>query len=99
MFKLANLDTFQEDAMVIKSISSTQAKNNFGQVLDDVTQNHTRYVIKRRGVPQAIVLSFEDFAYVLSDEDEREQMDTILREIRPEYRLGHVITTPIADVE
>jgi prevent-host-death family protein len=99
MAKLANLAIFREDGMVIKSISSTQAKNNFGQVLDDVTHNDARYVIKRHDVPQAIVLSFDDFAYVLNDEDERHQMDTILKEIRPEYRLGQVITVSIADSE
>ncbi len=78
--------------MITKSIGSTQAQNNFGQVLDDVTHNHTRYIIERRGVPQAIILSFDDFAYVLSDESERQQMDTILRELRPEYRLGQILS-------
>jgi len=86
------LDISQEDAMITKSIGSTQAQNNFGQVLDDVTHNHTRYIIERRGVPQAIILSFDDFAYVLSDESERQQMDTILRELRPEYRLGQILS-------
>ena len=77
--------------MITKSISSTQAQNNFGQVLDDVTQNHTRYIIERRGIPQAIVLSFEGFASVLDDERERQQINMILRELRPEYRIGHVL--------
>ena len=77
--------------MTIKSVSSTQAKNNFGQVLDDVTRNRTRYVIERHGVPQAIVLSFDDFAQVLGDENERRRLDGILRELRPEYRLGQVV--------
>ena len=85
--------------MAIKSISSTEAKNNFGQVLDDVTQNRTRYIVERRGVPQAIVLSFDDFARVLSNEGDRDHMDSILKEIRPEYRLGQVITTPVANSE
>ncbi len=77
--------------MATKRISSTQAQNNFGRVLDDVTHNHTRYVIERRGVPQVIILSFDDFAYVLNDEDERHEMDEMLRELRPKYRLGRVI--------
>jgi prevent-host-death family protein len=77
--------------MAIKSISSTQAQNNFGQVLDDVTCNHTRYVVERRGVPQAIVLSFDDFAYLLSDANERRQMDAVIKELRPEYKLGQVL--------
>ncbi len=77
--------------MATKSISSTQAQNNFGQVLDDVTRNHTRYVVERRGIPQAIVFSFDDFAYLLSDANERRQMDAVIKELRPEYKLGQVL--------
>lgn len=77
--------------MTIKSIASTEAQNNFGRVLDDVTRNHARYIIKRRGVSQVIVLSFDDFAHVLHDDTERQRMDTVLRELRPRYSLGEVI--------
>ncbi len=77
--------------MATKNISSTQVQNNFGQVLDDVTQNRTRYIVERRGVPQAIIVSFDDFASILDDESERRRMDTILRELRPEYRLGKIL--------
>ncbi len=83
--------------MITKSISSTQAQNNFGQILDDVTHNHTRYVINRRGIPQAIVLSFDDLARVLTDEDKRQQMNVVLKELRPEYRLGQVIAASTTD--
>ena len=77
--------------MVTKSVSSTQAQNNFGQVLDDVTHNRTRYVVERRGVPQAILLSVEDFANILNDDTKRQQVVAILREVRPEYQLGRVL--------
>ncbi len=77
--------------MATKNISSTQVQNNFGQVLDDVTQNRTRYIVERRGVPQAIIVSFDDFASILDDESKRRQMDAILRELRPEYRLGQIL--------
>ncbi len=77
--------------MSTKSISSTQAKNNFGQVLDDVTRNRSRYVVKRRGVPQVMILSFEDFAEVLDDEEKRRDMHAFLREVQPEYSVGQVI--------
>lgn len=78
--------------MATRSISSTVAQNHFGRVLDDVTLNHTRYVIERRGVPQAIILSFDDFTYLLDNEQERQRMDNVLRELRPEYHLGQAIT-------
>lgn len=77
--------------MITKSIGSTQAQNNFGQVLDDVTRNRACYIVERRGIPQAIILSFDDFSYLLSDKDERQQMDAILKELRPEYSLGQVL--------
>jgi len=81
--------------MTTRSISSTEAQNNFGRVLDDITHNRTRYVVERRGVPQAIILSFDDFAYLLNDDEERQQMSNVLREIRPEYHLGQVIVPPL----
>jgi prevent-host-death family protein len=81
--------------MITKSISSTQAQNNFGQVLDDITRNHTGYIIKRRGTPQAIVLSFDDFAYLLSDANERRQMDAVIKELRPKYSLGQVLNPAV----
>ncbi len=77
--------------MTTKRINSTQAQNNFGQVLDDTTQNRARYVIERRGIPQAILLSFEDFVSLLGDDDERQHLYAMLREIRPQYRLGQVL--------
>jgi len=77
--------------MTIKSINSTEAQNNFGRVLDDVTLNRARYIVKRRGVPQAIVLSFDDFAHVLHDNTERQRLDLVMRELRPQYSLGEVI--------
>ena len=78
--------------MTTKSVSSTKAQNNFGRVLDDVTHNHTRYIVERRGTPQVIILSFDDFAHILSDEKERQQMDTVLKDLRPEYQLGRVVS-------
>ncbi len=80
--------------MTTKSISSTQAQNNFGRMLDDVTHNRTRYIIERRGIPQAILLSLDDFAHLLEDKQAHQQIGAIIREIRPDYRLGRVVRSP-----
>lgn len=77
--------------MTTKSISSTEAQNNFGRVLDDITHNRARYIIERRGVSQAIVLSVEDFSQLLNDESERKQMSSLIQERRPEYGLGQIV--------
>lgn len=79
--------------MATKSISSTQAQNNFGRVLDDVVHNRTRYVVKRRTTPQAVVLSFDDFMLLLDDEVERQQFGNVLKETRPIYSLGEPLTS------
>lgn len=81
-----------EAVLAIKSVSSTQAQNNFGQVLDDVTQNHTRYIVERRGTPNAVILSFDDFSKILNDAKERQEMGSIIRELQPEYGVGQVVT-------
>lgn len=81
----------KDAVMITKSVSSTQAQNNFGKVLEDVTQNHTRYIVERRGTPQAVIISFEDFAKVLKDANERRQIGEIIRELQPKYGLGQVV--------
>ena len=78
--------------MAIKTISSTQAQNNFGRVLDDVVQNDVRYIIKRRDAPQAILVSLSELEHLLSaSPGERRRLEEIIREQSPAYHLG----TPI----
>jgi hypothetical protein len=86
--KLAKLTTIPGNVQCLSRAS----------VLDDVVLNRTRYIIKRRGVSHAIVLSFDDFAYMLRDDGERRRMVSVLRELRPQYSLGEVIE-PEADQE
>ena len=77
--------------MSTKTIASTKAQNNFGQILDDVSRNHTRYIIKRRNISQAIILSLSDFEKVLESQSERETMQNIVREMSPNYSLGESV--------
>lgn len=77
--------------MTTKLINSTEAQNSFGQLLEDVSNNRVRYVVKRFGVAKAVILSFDDFVQLLDDESERERIGTVLRELRPQYTLGEVV--------
>ncbi len=79
--------------MLAKSISSTEAQNNFGKMLDDAAHNRTRYIIERHNVPQAVLLSFEDFSDLLNNEPERQRVHMILSECRPEYSVGRLLNT------
>jgi len=75
-----------------KTIPSTEAQNNFGRILDDVIQNGTRYVIKRRDTPQAILLSLSDLERLLTaNEIERKEIRNVIRELSPVYNLGETV--------
>lgn len=75
--------------MALKAISSTQAQNNFGRVLDDVVQNQARYIIKRRNAPQAILVSLSELEHLLSaSAGERRRLEEIIREQSSAYHLG-----------
>lgn len=79
--------------MKTKLIASTEAQNNFGRVLDDVVQNNTRYIIRRRNISQAIMMSVMDLERLLSGErEEREKLERIVRETRPTYSIGDTIS-------
>jgi prevent-host-death family protein len=79
--------------MQTKLIASTEAQNNFGRVLDDVMQNGTRYVIRRRNTSQAIILSMNDLERLLAgDEAERKKLGAMIRELSPIYAIGESIT-------
>jgi prevent-host-death family protein len=88
---LANLDKKGRD-MATKLIQSTDAQNNFGRVLDDVVQNGTRYVIRRRSSSQVVMLSLADFESILrSSEAERRRLEMVIRELSPVYSLGEAV--------
>ena len=80
--------------MKIRTINSTEVQNNFGQIIDAVVRGQTRYIVKRRNVSQAIIMSLEDFGQLLSDATERKKISTVIRELTPVYNLGETINTP-----
>jgi prevent-host-death family protein len=71
-----------------KAISSTDAQNNFGRVMESAIQEHTAYVVRRRNVAQVVIIGLEDFQNLLRDASDREKMGGVLREVSPEYELG-----------
>lgn len=77
--------------MKTKTIASTEAQNNFGRILDDIVQNNTRYVVKRRNLAQAVIISLADFEQLLTDTSEQQKMAKIVRELAPTYRLGEAL--------
>lgn len=79
--------------MRTKLIASTEAQNNFGRVLDDVVQNSTRYIVRRRNTAQVIIMSITDLEHILAgDEEERKKLEKIIHETRPSYSIGNAIS-------
>ena len=74
--------------MKTKAISSTDAQNNFGRVVESAIQEHTAYVVRRRNTAQVVIIGVEDLRSLLRDASDREQMGGLLREVSPEYELG-----------
>jgi len=77
--------------MTNKSINSTEAQNNFGLVLNDVAHNNTRYIVVRHGVPQAVIIEFDDLIELLSDQTERKDLNNVLMGLKPAYTLGETV--------
>jgi len=91
MATLANITNLEVNVPT-KTIPSTEAQNNFGRILDDVIQNGTRYVIKRRDTPQAVLLSLSDLERLLTaNEIERKEIGNVIRELSPVYNLGETV--------
>jgi PHD/YefM family antitoxin component YafN of YafNO toxin-antitoxin module len=80
--------------MKAKVITSTEVQTHFGKVIDSVVQDRMRYIIQRRDVPQAIILSLSDLEQLLSNASERDKMNTVIREIGPVYELGKTLDIP-----
>ncbi len=77
--------------MKTRTINSTEAQNNFGQIMDAVVQDHTRFIVKRRNISQVVIMSLSDLSRLLSDASERKKVDSMIRELTPVYNLGETV--------
>jgi prevent-host-death family protein len=71
-----------------RTITSTEAQNNFGRVIDSVMQDHVSYIVKRRNISRVIIMSLSDLRQLLANSTDREVMKKVIREVGPDYRLG-----------
>jgi prevent-host-death family protein len=78
-----------------KMISSTEAQNKFGGLVESATQGHTAYIVSRRNRPQVVIIGVEDLKMLLKDHSGREEMKGVLREVSPGYHLGEDVAPRI----
>ena len=51
-------------------VSAVEARTQFGQILRRVNKNKERFVVDRRGEPQAVIMSMQDYVDVVAPEPE-----------------------------
>ena len=65
---------------MIKSISVRELRPNISKVIDDIHQKFDRYVVNRRGKPEVVMMSVEDYESLLETieiESDKELMKRI----------------------
>ena len=63
-----------------KEINAIKLRHNLGEILDQVANNRERYLIKRSGIPAAIILSVPDY------EDLEDLIDTYYEQQDPAFQ-------------
>jgi antitoxin YefM len=80
-----------------KEITAIKLRHNLGEILDQVANKHERFLIKRSGIPAAIILSVSDYADLedLIDTWHEQQDGTFQQSLikaRQEINAGQVAT-------
>lgn len=80
-----------------KTISATDASNNFGTMIDEVASGRSLFIVTRMGRPKAVVLSMEQYLEFLDEleikaEQEDAEFQALLAEARKDVELGRTIT-------
>ena len=78
-------------------ITALKLRHNLGEILDQVANKHERFLVKRSGIPAAVILSLSDFEDLqdLFDTWQEQQDPTFqksLRKARKEIEVGETAT-------
>jgi prevent-host-death family protein len=63
-----------------KEVSALEVRQHLGEILSQVANQRDRFVIKKAGIPTAILLSIQDY------EDLEDLAETALEQLDPEYQ-------------
>ena len=77
-----------------KAVPAFEAKTHFGQLLDEVDSRGSRFLVKRRGKPVAVIMGIEEFEDMLevAEEEADPAFQVSLKKAKKEYELGETIT-------
>ncbi len=92
------------ESIAPKTITATEASNNFGAMIDEASRGRSLFVVTRMGKPRAVVLGIDQYREML------EELETIqelhdngymagIAEAREDVELGRTLTLEELDEE
>jgi prevent-host-death family protein len=69
-FRVQEDFTIKKSAAMTNIVTAVQARTQFGQILRRVNKNKERFVVDRRGEPQAVIMSMQDYVDLVAPEPE-----------------------------
>jgi prevent-host-death family protein len=87
-----------------KKITATEARNNFGRVLDEVVHAPKLFVVTRLGQPRAVILGVDQYQELIEELETGQEMNdpgylAAVGEAREDIALGNALTLEELDVE
>lgn len=87
-----------------KTISSTDASNRFGSVMDEAARGESFFIVTRMGQPRVVVLGVEQYREIMEElettmELNDEEYMAAIAEAREDIRLGRTLTLEELDRE
>ena len=87
-----------------KTITSTEASNHFGSMVDEAAQGRSLFIITRLGRPRAVMLGVDQYREILEELEtvqELKDKDYLagIVEAREDIRLGRTLTLEELDKE
>lgn len=80
-----------------KTISASEASNNFGSLIDQAAKGLAYFIVTRMGQPRAVVLGFDQYLDLLDELEIKEEQDdpefqALLKQAKTEAELGQTVT-------
>ncbi len=63
-----------------KEVTALEMRHNLGEILDQVANRRLRFVVKRGGIPAAVLMSIHEY------EDLEDLVETVLEEADPKFQ-------------
>lgn len=87
-----------------KKIAATEARNNFGRVLEEVVHEPTIFVVTRLGQPRAVILGVDQYQELIEELETGQELHDpgyidAIAEAREDISLGNTLTLEDLDAE